>query len=281
MREDTKKSKSETANALADNIPSGSQSLYRGLKLLDLIAEYPNGCPLAILSERSGLNKSTAHRLVQGLIACGYVKPSNTAGVYQLTSKMLVLGYRVNSSLDIYKIISPYLERLNLTFGETVNFSCREENAAILLYKLNSLSGFNMTRVSIGQYMPLYCSGMGKLYLAFSTKEHVEQYWNNNKNNIRPLTSTTITNLMDFTRELEEIRHNYLSYDHEENELGVTCVAAPIFNVYGEIQYAISISSTTKKLESLNMDKIGEELLDTAEKISSELGCTDYFARRE
>lgn len=37
--------------------PAGSQSLFRGLMLIEILSNYPNGCPLAHLSELAGLNK--------------------------------------------------------------------------------------------------------------------------------------------------------------------------------------------------------------------------------
>ena len=65
----------------------GNQALIRGLRLLDILSNYPNGCPLAKLAELANLNKSTAHRLLQGLQNEGYVKPANAAGGYRLTKK--------------------------------------------------------------------------------------------------------------------------------------------------------------------------------------------------
>lgn len=69
--------------------PAGSQSLFRGLMLIEILSNYPNGCPLAHLSELAGLNKSTVHRLLQGLQSCGYVTPAPAAGSYRLTTKPL------------------------------------------------------------------------------------------------------------------------------------------------------------------------------------------------
>lgn len=69
--------------------PAGSQSLFRGLTLIEILSNYPNGCPLAHLSELAGLNKSTVHRLLQGLQSCGYVTPAPAAGSYRLTTKFI------------------------------------------------------------------------------------------------------------------------------------------------------------------------------------------------
>lgn len=121
--------------------PAGSQSLFRGLMLIEILSNYPNGCPLAHLSELAGLNKSTVHRLLQGLQSCGYVTPAPAAGSYRLTTKFIAVGQKALSSLNIIHVAAPHLEALNLATGETVNFSSREDDHAILIYKLEPTTG--------------------------------------------------------------------------------------------------------------------------------------------
>lgn len=157
--------------------PAGSQSLFRGLMLIEILSNYPNGCPLAHLSELAGLNKSTVHRLLQGLQSCGYVTPAPAAGSYRLTTKFIAVGQKALSSLNIIHVAAPHLETLNTVTGETVNFSSREDDHAILIYKLEPTTGMLRTRAYIGQHMPLYCSAMGKIYMAFGHPDYVENYW--------------------------------------------------------------------------------------------------------
>ncbi|WP_420704171.1 IclR family transcriptional regulator [Escherichia coli] len=87
--------------------PAGSQSLFRGLMLIEILSNYPNGCPLAHLSELAGLNKSTVHRLLQGLQSCGYVTTAPAAGSYRLTTKFIAVGQKALSSLNIIHIAAP------------------------------------------------------------------------------------------------------------------------------------------------------------------------------
>ncbi len=56
----------------------GSQSPSRGLRLIEFLSGYPNGCPLALIAERTGINKSTAHRLLKSLQGHGYVAQTNS-----------------------------------------------------------------------------------------------------------------------------------------------------------------------------------------------------------
>ena len=241
--------------------PAGSQSLFRGLMLIEILSNYPNGCPLAHLSELAGLNKSTVHRLLQGLQSCGYVTPAPAAGSYRLTTKFIAVGQKALSSL-------------NIATGETVNFSSREDDHAILIYKLEPTTGMLRTRAYIGQHMPLYCSAMGKIYMAFGHQDYVASYWESHQDQIQPLTRNTITELSAMYDELAEIREHSMAMDKEENELGVSCIAVPVFDIHGRVPYAISISLSTSRMKQIGEKNLLTPLRETADAISRELGFT-------
>ncbi|OBW93375.1 transcriptional regulator [Gallibacterium salpingitidis] len=266
--------KNETIKNMEEKV-TGSQSLVRGLHLLDILSNYPNGCPLARIAELAQLNKSTTHRLLQSLQCAGYVKPALAAGSYRLSTKCLALGQKVLSSINIINVAAPHLEQLNLTIGETINFSYREDDQVILIYKLEPTTGMIRTRSYIGQYMQLYCSAMGKLFLAYDSSIKLADYWERNQNIIQQLTFNTITNLSIMQQELVLIRQNGFAMDREENELGISCIAVPVFNLKGKIQYTISVSLSTIKLSQLGHAHILKPLLEAARNISEELGWTD------
>ncbi|BFU60048.1 MULTISPECIES: IclR family transcriptional regulator [Rodentibacter] len=260
---------------MAEEKSSGNQSLIRGLRLLDMLSDFPNGCPLAKLAEISGLNKSTVHRLLQGLQSEGYVKPASTAGSYRLSIKCLSIGQKILTSMNIINVVSPYLEQLNLTLGETINFSQREDDKAIMIYKLEPTHGMLKTRAYIGQHIPLYCSAMGKLYLAYPKKEgYLSYYWQTHQNIIQQLTRNTITQLDEMEVELENIRQNKFAMDKEENEMGVVCIACPIFDSFHQVEYAVSVSMSIYKLRKIGIDFFLNEIKKTALEISKELGYT-------
>lgn len=257
---------------MTDKESAGSQTLVRGLKLLELLSQYPNGCPLAQLSELANLNKSTVHRLLQSLQQEGFVRPAPTTGSYRLSTKCLAIGQRALSSLNILHISAPHLEELNLKLGETVNFAMREGNHAILIYKLEPTTGMMKTRAYIGQRLQLYCSGMGKLFLAYDKAEYIPHYWEIQHDTIQQLTPNTITTVPAMNAELEKIRRQQFAMDDEENEMGVSCIACPIFDHQGRVNYAISISLSTARLMQVGIDTLRAEIQATAHKISEELG---------
>lgn len=258
---------------MAEEKSSGNQSLIRGLKLLEILSNFPNGCPLAKLAEIAELNKSTVHRLLQGLQNEGYVKPTHSLGSYRLTTKCLSLGQKTLSSMNIIPLAAPHLERLNLALGETVNFSKREGDHAIMIYKLEPTLGMMRTRAYIGQELPLYCSAMGKLYLAYEENpDYLAHYWQHHRQHITQLTVKTITDLAAMQQELAEIVQSGFAMDREENELGVCCLAAPVFNYLGNVDYALSVSTSIHRLNAHTLNDFLAEVRQTAQAISQELG---------
>ena len=73
-------------------------------------------------------------------------------------------------------------------------------------------------------------------------------------------------------QELSVISGQKFALDKEENELGVTCIAYPIFNFKNEVKYAISVSMSVSRLAQIGTDFLHQELKATAEAISQELG---------
>lgn len=252
---------------------SGNQSLIRGLRLLELLGNFPNGCPLAKLAELAQLNKSTVHRLLQGLQSEGFVRAAATAGSYRLSSKCLSLGQKTLSSMNVINIAAPYLEQVNLNLGETVNFSKREGEHSILIYKLEPTIGMMRTRAYIGQHQQLYCSAMGKLYLAYDDNpQALLHYWQSQQAQIKQLTCNTIVDMKNMESELESVRQAGFAMDREENELGVCCLAVPVFNHLGKIEYAVSVSAAVHRLNQNTLQDFLVELKVAASKISQELG---------
>lgn len=251
--------------------PFGTQSLLRGLQIMEMLSNFPNGCPLAKLVELCDMNKSNAHRLLQGLQSAGYVTNAPTPGSYRLTTKCVAVGKKALDSLNIIHVAAHHLEALNIETGETVNLSFREGDHAILIYKLESTIGMIRTRAYIGQHLPMYCSGMGKIFLAYDHPTHVARYWQEHKNHIVPLTPSTITNETAMQEELATIRQDGYALDREENGLGMWCIAAPIFNFQHQVEYAVSLAVSTASLNQSNLTKLIERVCQTAAQISQEL----------
>lgn len=255
-------------------------SLGRGMRIIEFLSDYANGCPLAKISEKTGVNKSTAHRLLKSLQALGYVTVTSTPGNYRLTSKFIAVGHKTYSSLNIINVALPHLEALNRDTGDTVNLSTLEDYHHVLIHMLEPTAGLLRTRAYIGQRTPLYCSAMGKIYLAYSPESYLEGYWEEKRDSIVRLTSHTIVAINAMRHELARIREERLSFDREEHEIGIWCVASPIFGVEGEVRFAISVSMPAARLDDNRKMWLFDRVLGAATDISRDYAGFDAASKK-
>ncbi len=83
-------------------------------------------------------------------------------------------------------------------------------------------------------------------------------YWESHKEQIQPLTRNTITDLPAMYDELAQIRETSMAMDREENELGVSCIAVPVFDIHHRVPYAISISLSTSRLKQIGEKNLAQ-----------------------
>ena len=171
--------------------------------------------------------------------------------------------------MELLTVSRPYTEELMESINEVVHLVIREDNDIVYIDKVEADNTIRMAS-TIGKRSPLYCTAVGKAILAQLSEEEVEEVWNNSK--IEKLTEFTITDLEDMKKELEAVRLNGYAIDDEENEIGVRCVGVPVFNMFGQVEGAISVSGPTIRVTEGIIGKFAKRTVECANLISKELG---------
>lgn len=221
------------------------------------------------VSEALGLNKTTAHRVLNSLIYMGYAKQNAVNGRYEPTFKVVDIANRIMGKVDIVQIVRPYLRKLMEATGETVHFVERDGIDAVYIDKVESLSNGIQMVSRIGSRIPLYCSGVGKAMVAEMDEWEIEEIWNNSE--IIRLTPYTITDHDDFKMELDEIRRRGYALDNEENETGVRCIACSLKEPAGGARHAFSISAPVSRMDNDRIRELAESVLKVREEIAEKL----------
>lgn len=250
-------------SADAQRGPSGSQTLLRGLDVLEGVAEGP--VSLGDLAARLGLTRSTTHRLANALIERRYLTLVAGRG-YQLGPKLLELGFQAQQQADLVQIARPRLEALAQESEDTVHLGVLDGDKALYLDKI---PGRRRVVISsrVGDRHPLTSTGLGKALLL----DEDEQRWKElfeleRKNSKLPIDYDTW--LQRMTGYVQCGR----AYDLEENEDQIRCVAAPIRDASGGILGAISVSSAAQYMEDARMEALTADVVATADAISRDLG---------
>ena len=248
------------------------QSADRIFAILEALADH-GSMRIIDLSEQLELHKSTVHRLLASLISMGYVTQNEQTGAYTLTFKLVEMSGKILKNTDILSLVRPYAEQLSNACDETVHFVKKTGSNVLYIEKLESQSvkarSFRLSS-QVGLTRPMYCSAVGKVILAYLPEEEVKSIWDSS--DIVKKTDHTITDLRTLKKELELIRTRGYALDNEENELGIRCIAVPVFDYHDTPQYALSVSTLVGRMPDERLGSLSEQLLNTARDISRVLG---------
>ncbi len=243
---------------------SGSQTLVRGLEVLEAVASGVNN--LSELAAALKLNRSTAHRLAATLVEKRYLTFVPRSG-YGLGSKSLELGYQARVQLNIPRVARDHLEILAAQTGDTVHLGVLDGTRALYLDKL---PGRRRVEISsrVGELQPLRSTGLGKALLLDEDEPRLREYYRCENSNVQRYRVSEAT----WIRRMREYAKRGCAFDLEENEDRIRCVAAPVRDATGAIKAAISVSSAAQYMNDERMQALTEEVCWTAEQISRELG---------
>lgn len=242
-------------------------SVFQTIKILDLLGE-EQILGVAEISQRLKINKTSVFRYLYTLEAGGYVIKTSDAK-YMLGHKFVYMGNIVAERQTSFSLARPELVKLRDETGETVHLSILTPDLSLMFIdKVESNQTLQM-RSRIGYQIPAYCSGSGKVLLAGLLGTEREEELKDLK--LERKTEHTIVTHEDLIRNLTMVRDQGFGEENGEAEEGLSCLAAPIQNMMGDVRAAVSISGATVRLQE-NRENYIEKLKETACVISKILG---------
>jgi len=227
---------------------------------------------LTDLSEKVKLSSSTTFRILSNLYYHNYVERDEQSGAYKLGLACLELARAYTESNDLRLTALPELEALRDDTKETVHLAVLDRNQVVYLDKLPGLHAIGIMSSQIGRRAPAYCTGLGKVLLAYQPdRQSIREYFE--RRGLYRFTDATIRSVDELMAELDKIKQRGYAFDLGEHELEVRCVAAPIFDINGRAVAAISISGPSSRLDPLEQNQeIIDKTVRTARMISAKLG---------
>ena len=229
----------EAAPAPGDNYV---QSFARGL---EVIRSFSARAPLQTLSEvatQTGLTRAGARRILLTLQTLGYVKSDGKH--FRLTPRILELGFAYLSSLPIWNLAEPVMERLS----EQVKESCSAAvlDGADIVYVLRVHTHKIMSlNLGVGSRLPAYCTSMGRVLLAGLSDAEVERHLRDS--DLRACTQHTVTDIFQLMKSINQVRVQGWCLIDQELEEGLISMAAPVLNQAGETVAALNISGQANR----------------------------------
>jgi len=246
------------------------QALERALDILDCFSFQNKEMSLSDVVQKTGLNKTTAKRLMANLTGRGYLKQDPQTKRYLLGMRLFELGGIVFSSFSLRKAAASPMSRLQSETSATVLLGVMMEDQLVYMDKRE---GDGMIRISsdIGWRRPLHYGMLGMVLMAYLDSKVSKSILR--KYPLEPHSPYSITDEDAFSLRLEQIRKQGYVVEKEEAVEGVLGIAAPIRDFSRQVIAALGIgmmmlpNSQTKDIERLvNL------VVKTCDQISDDLG---------
>ncbi|WP_062211301.1 IclR family transcriptional regulator [Demequina oxidasica] len=218
--------------------------------------------------EATGLAKGTVHRILMTLVDRGFVTVSQT-GSYLPGPKVLSLAGRALQRIDISAIAQPFVEALVARVHCTVHLGVANGDEVLYLIRSDSDKPYRMMS-RVGNSIPMHTTGIGKCVLATYSDDALALFVA--RAGLPRMTENTITTLDGLRAEVQTVRDLGYARDREENEPGIGCVAAPVRDHTGNVNYGLSISTIMLDHTADQIDAMSRDAIETADQISRALG---------
>jgi DNA-binding IclR family transcriptional regulator len=249
------------------------QTVERVSLILDMVGQFPHGVSIKDLSRGLGLPKGTVHRILSSLLYFGYIRQDSETKNYFLGLKIMELGALLINQLDLRTVATPVLRNLAEETRETVHMVILDRNEVVYIDKVETLaeSGGLKMASRVGSRNPMHSCAVGKAMLSSFSEEEMDEFLK--KANLSQRTPNTITDPVRLKEHLQAVKSQGYAVDDEENERGIRCVAAPVFNEKGVALAAISISGPAFRVtKKAIQDVLKKEVVKAAFEISQRLG---------
>jgi len=245
------------------------QSIERAADILELFLKYDQELSVKDISTKLSLSKSTVHGIIKTLEYRGYLQQNKDDLKYKLGLKLFELGNRVSQQFDLGKIARPIIKDLVDELQETVHLVVFERGEVIYIEKLDGPRALRIYS-HVGKRAPIHCTGVGKAILAFQEEKDIELLLSSS--DLEPYTEYTITDKDELKNHLHLIRKQGYSIDDEEIEVGLKCVAAPIFDHQEHVIGAISCAAPKVRMDEERLAEVIPRIQQAAASISQSLG---------
>ena len=241
----------------------------RAAQILDCFGFDHQELSVSEIGAKTGLHRSTAHRILMALEYNDLIKQNPSTGKYHLGIKLFKLGHQAVSQLNLREICRPFLSRLMNDTKETIHLAVLDDDQVLYLDKVEGPHALRMPS-RVGRHIPTYCTSLGKAMLSCLDDQEVKSILR--RQTLKPHTENTVKNINQLLADLGSVRKRGYAVDNEEIEIGLRCVGAPLRDYTGGMVGAISVAAPSARLSEKNTPVIGRMVIAIAAEISEQLG---------
>lgn len=244
------------------------KSLDRAMEVFEYLSE-AEGRSLTALASETHQSPATVYRILVTLEGRGLVEFDAYEQVWYIGPQAFIIGSRFLRRTSLVERARPILRKLMEDTGETANLGIEKGGQVLFVSQVETHAAIRAF-FPPGTLSPMYSSGIGKALLAEMDADRLARSLAASK----PVAFTEFT-IIDFDAlraELTATQTRGFSIDGEEKNLGMRCIAAPVFDQNGEAVAGISVSGPTSRVGVDEIERLSGSVMRAANDLSLAIG---------
>lgn len=264
MQDHVKSAAARPAEAASD---ASTGTLGKAIAVLDIVASSDEPLRFTDILQRTHQPRGTLHRQLSNLVEEGLLT-LNRDHSYALGLRLLKFASRAWSGNRFRAIAEPHLRRLQEATSETVHLGVLDGTQVIYLDKVEGRQAVRMYS-QIGNASPAYCTGVGKAAMAVLPEDALDALARGIA--FHRFTEHTLASPEALLAEAAAIRARGVAFDREEHEVGIRCVAAPVYSADRTFLAAISVTGPAYRLSEETLESWAGLVRGTADAIMEDM----------
>jgi IclR family transcriptional regulator, acetate operon repressor len=244
------------------------KSLDRAMSVFEHLSTQ-RGVSLSALSDQLGESTATLYRILFTLETRGLVEFDQAEQLWHIGSGAFIIGARFLRRTSLVERARPILRKLMEDTGETANLGVSQSHQVLFVSQVETHSNIRAF-FPPGTLSPMHASGIGKALLAFMDPDLCER--SVSRGQMERFTEHTLCEVDGLMADLEQIRKRGYSIDGEEKNVGMRCIAAPVFDHFGEAVAGLSVSGPTSRVSQDKIDTLSVGVMAAAEALTLAIG---------
>ncbi len=251
------------------------QALARGLTILALFdIEHPQWS-LSEICARTGISKTTAYRMLRTLEWKDFVVFDPETDLYHLGRATIPGAYLALSSVSFVRAVHPFLEELAEATGETVELTVEGAGGAVVVDQVATTHPFK-PNLPIGRVLSSVANSSFRMHVAFRPEAERQKILRSAQLRFTP---NTVTDPEEIENQLAAAIRDGVSYDIEEQDLGVCAVSAPVFGADRGVRAVVTVVAPSERFGQREKRKNTEAVKNIAAEMTRYLSRVTSTAR--
>jgi len=244
------------------------KSLDRAIEVLDHLSQLP-GQSLSALAAELKQSPATVYRVLVTFERRGLVEFDPREQLWHVGAQTFVIGGRFLRRTSLVDRARPVLRELMEATGETANLGIERSGSVLFVSQVETQESIRAF-FPPGTLSPMHASGIGKALLAEMAEARIDRILK--RTVLEAFTKHTLSDPEVLKADLRVAKARGYALDGEEKNLGMRCIASPVFDVHGEAVAGLSVSGPTSRVSEDRVEAFSEAVMHAARELTRAIG---------